>query len=71
MTGEEIVSLAIENDLVIKVYNLLHPIVMTELASLQVNTNALNSDLRLIKKFADANKLDVIKNILAESEDKK
>lgn len=71
MTKEEIVRLAIENDLAIEVYNLLHPIVMAELASLQVNSNALNADLRLIKKFANANKLDVIKDILKESESEK
>ena len=43
---------------------------ITELDDLQDKSDKLNSELRLVKKFADANKLDAIKDILAESEDK-
>lgn len=68
MNKEQIVKLAVENNLVAEVYDALHYIVMAELGALQDKSDRLNSELRLIKKFADANKLDVIKVILAESE---
>lgn len=71
MTREEIVKLAVDNDLVMEVYGMLHFIIVAELGSLRDKVDNANSELRLIKKFADANKLDVIKDILrAESEDK-
>lgn len=69
MTKEQIVTLAVENNLVAEVYDILHRIVIAELDSLQDKSDKLNSELRLVKKFADANKLDAIKNILAESEE--
>lgn len=69
MTKEQIVKLAIDNDLVEDVYDTLHFIIMAKLENLRIMSAELNSELRLVKKFADANKLDVIKDILAESEE--
>lgn len=66
---QQIVKLAIDNDVVEEVYSILHHIIMTKLDSLEYKSDRLNSDLRLIKKYADADKLDVIKDILAESEE--
>ena len=66
MTKEQIVKLAVDNDLVEEVYGTLHFIIMAELGNLRDRSDKLNSELRLIKKFADVNKLDVIKNILSE-----
>lgn len=71
MTKEEIVKLAIDNDLVEEVYDILHFIVIAKLDNLRNRTNNAESELRLIKKYADANKLKAIQDILAESEDKK
>lgn len=70
MTKEQIVKYAVDNDLVEEVYDTLHFIIMAKLGKLAVESANLNSELRLVKKFADANKLDVIKDILAESEEK-
>lgn len=70
MTKEQIVKLAVDNDLVEEVYGILHYVIMAKLSSLQDKSDRLNSDLRLIKKFAGVDKLDVIKEILAESGDK-
>ena len=70
MTKEQIVKLAVENDLAEDVYDALHFIVMAKLGNLRNRANEANTELRLIKKFADVNKLDVIKDILAESEDR-
>ena len=70
MTKEEIVKLAVENNLVEDVYGILHFIIMAELGNLRNRSDDLNSELRLIKRYADANKLNAIKDILAESEDK-
>lgn len=69
MTKEQIVKLVVENNLVAEVYDILHYIVIAKLGALQNESDRLNSDLRLIKKFADANMIDVIKDILAESEE--
>ena len=69
MTKEEIVNLAIENNLVVEVYDILHNIVITKLVTMQDKSVELSAELRLVKKFADANQLKTIKNIL-ESEDK-
>lgn len=66
MTKEQIAKLAIENNLVEEVYDLLHHIMMEELKFLHNKSAEMHADLRLIKKFADLNKLDVIKDILAE-----
>jgi hypothetical protein len=68
MTEEQIVQLAIDNDLVEEVYDTLHFIIMAKFESLRERADEVTSELRLIKKFADVNKLDVIKGILAESE---
>lgn len=70
MTKEQIVKLAVDNDLVEEVYGTLHFIVMAKLGNLRDRADEANAELRLIKKFADADKLDVIKDILSESEDK-
>lgn len=70
MTKDEIVKLAVDNNLVEEVYDTLHFIVIAKLGNLEYRTVNAESDLRLVKKFADANKLDAIKDILAESEDK-
>ena len=69
MTKEQIVKLAVENNLVAEVYDILHFIIMAKLENLRTRSAELNSELQLVKKFADANKLDVIKDILAESEE--
>jgi len=66
MTKEQIVQLAVDNDLVEEVYGTLHFIIMSELGNIRDKSDKLNSELRLIKKFADVNKLDVIKDILSE-----
>lgn len=68
MTKEEIVKSAIENDLVVEVYDILHHVVMAKIDALQDESAELNAELRLVKKFADANNLKVIKTILSESE---
>lgn len=64
MTKEEIATLAVENDLVEDVYGILHFIIMARIESLQTDLDRANADLRLIRKFADADNLDVIKDIL-------
>lgn len=69
MTKEQIAKLAVENNLVAEVYDILHYIMISRLGALQDKSDKLNSELRLIKKFADENKLDVIKDILVESEE--
>ena len=69
MTKEQIVKLAVDNDLVDEVYGTLHFIIMAKLGNLRNRADEANAELSLIKKFADANKLDVIKDILAESEE--
>ena len=71
MTKEQIVKLAVDNDLVEEVYDTLHFIVIAKLGNLRNRADVAEHDLRLIKKYADANKLGAIKDILAEkSEDK-
>ena len=69
MTKEQIVKLAVDNDLVEEVYDTLHFIIMAKLGNLRFKAENAESDLRLIRKYANANKLDVIKDILEESED--
>lgn len=71
MTKDQIVKLAVENHLVKEVYDALHDIVIAELGALQEKSDKLNSELRLVQKFANANKLDVIKDILFLSEEEK
>ena len=69
MTKEQIVKLAVENNLVAEVYDTLHYIMIAKLSALQGESNELNANLRLVKKFADIDRLDVVKDILAESEE--
>jgi hypothetical protein len=66
MTKEQIVQLVVDNNLVDEVYDTLHFMIMAELGNIRDRSDKLNSELRLIKKFADVNKLDVIKDILSE-----
>ena len=66
MTKEQIVKLAIDNDLVEEVYDTLHFLILAKLGNLRNRIDEANAELRLIKKFADANKLDVIKDIMKE-----
>ena len=70
MTKEEIVKLAVDNNLVDEVYDTLHFIIMAKLGNLSERTLNAESELRLIKKYANANKLKAIQDILAESEGK-
>ena len=69
MTKEQILQLVVENNLVVEVYDMLHYLMIAKLGALQDKSDTLNAELRLVKKFADANKLDVIKDILAEREE--
>lgn len=64
MTKEEIVVLIIENDWEEEIYNMLHTVIMKELQNSHQELDKAHTDLRLIRKFADADKLDVIKDIL-------
>lgn len=66
MTKEQIFKLIIENGLVEEVYADLHLIIMVKLGNLRDRVDEANAELRLIKKFAAVNKLDVIKDILSE-----
>lgn len=50
MTKEEIATLAVENDLVEDVYEILHFIIMARIGSLQTDLDRANADLRLIRK---------------------
>lgn len=68
MTKEQIVQLAVDNDLVEEVYDTLHFIIMARFENLRERADEVTSELRLIKKFADVNKLDVIKGLLAGRE---
>ena len=64
MTKSEIVDLVILNGWTEDVYDMLHHAMMREAKDLRLDRDRANSDLRLIKKYADADKLDVIKHIL-------
>ena len=68
MTKEEIVKLAVDNDLVEEVYGALHNIIVAKLRNLRDRVSTSKTDIRLLKKYAAANKLDVIKVLLEESE---
>lgn len=70
MTKDRIVRLAVDNDLVEEVYDTLHFIIMAKLGNLMCRADNAESDLRLIKKYAEADKLSAIKDILTGSEDK-
>lgn len=69
MTREQIFKLIVENGLVEEVYADLHLIIVVKLKNLKDRIDKAEAELRLIKKFADANKLDVIKDILSEMTD--
>ena len=69
MTSEQIAKLAVESGLVAEVYDILHSIIIADLRDSKNRVSEANSKLNLIKKFADANKLKVIKDIFAESEE--
>lgn len=64
MSEKEIVKLAIENDLVLEVYNHLHSYIMTDIDRLQLNLTKAHTDLKLVKKYADVNNLKAIKAIV-------
>lgn len=68
MTKEEIVKLAVDNNLVDEVYGTLHFIIMAKLGNLEERTKKAESDLRLIRKYVNANKLEVIKDILSKED---
>ena len=69
MTKEQILKLIVENGLVEEVYADLHLIIVVKLKKLRDRIDKAEAELRLIKKFADVNKLDVIKDILSEEEE--
>lgn len=69
MTKEQIIKLIVENGLVEEVYADLHLIIVVKLKNLRDRIDKAEAELRLIKKFADVNKLDVIKDILSEEEE--
>lgn len=64
MTKEEIATLAVKNDLVEDVYEILHFIILAKLNNLTADLSEANTNLKLIKKFADIGRLDVIQDIL-------
>ena len=66
MDANEIVKLAIDNNLVLEVYEELHPIVLDEIKKEKTKVRELSAELRLIKKFVNTNNLKVIKDILAD-----
>ena len=70
MTKEEIVVLIIENDLEEEVYNMLHTVIMKELQNSHQNLEKAHTDLRLIRKFADADNFDGVKLVLIEDGEK-
>ena len=66
MTKEEIVVLIIENDLEEEVYNMLHTVIMKEMQNLHQDLDKAHTDLRLVRKFANADNFDGIKLVLLE-----
>lgn len=64
MTKSEIVDLVVMNDWTEDVYDMLHHVIMRQMKDLRLDRDRANTDLKLIRKFADADKLDVIKDIL-------
>jgi len=68
MTKEDIVKLAVDNHLVLEVYDALHSIVMVNISYLRDKNAELSAERKLVKKFANVNKLNVIKDILKEDE---
>lgn len=70
MTKEEITKTIIDNDLVEEVYDMLHYIIMAELGNLQRELTKASTDLRLVRKFADADNFDGVKLVLIEDGEK-
>ena len=68
MDKNEVLELIIKNNLVIEVYDMLHNIVIAKMDDSAHQLANKDSELKLIKRFANANKLDVIKDILVEEE---
>ncbi len=64
MTKSEIVDLVVMNGWIEDVYDMLHHAMMREAKDLRLDRDRANTDLKLIKKYADLDKLDVIKHIL-------
>ena len=69
-TPNQIVQLAIDNNCVNEVYDLLHNIMMDKIKYLKDKSSTLSAEKKLIKKFADVDKLDAIKTILEDEEEK-
>lgn len=65
-TAEQIVQEAIDNYCVNEVYDLLHIIIMDSFKFLKDKSMELDAERELVKKFADLDKLEVIKTILEE-----
>lgn len=70
-TAEQIVQEAIDNYCVNEVYDLLHIIIMDSFKFLKDKSMELDAEKKLIKKFADLDKLEVIKTILEDEEEEK
>lgn len=68
-TAEQIVQEAIDNYCVNEVYDLLHIIIMDSFKFLKDKSMELDAEKKLIKKFADLDKLEVIKTILEDEEE--
>lgn len=66
MTKEEITQLIVDNDLEEEVYDMLHYIIMAKLGNLQRELTKACTDLRLVRKFADADSFDGVKLVLIE-----
>lgn len=64
MTKSEIVDFVVVNGWTEDVYDMLHHAMMKEAKDLRLSRDRANADLRLIRRFADADNLDVIKDIL-------
>lgn len=68
-TAEQIVQEAIDNYCVNEVYDLLHIIIMDSFKFLKDKSMELDAERKLVKKFADLNKLEVIKTILEDEDE--
>jgi len=68
MVKEEILELIVKNNLEVEVYDMLHYIIIAKMDDSAHQLANKDSELKLIKKFANANKLDVIQDILKEAE---
>lgn len=68
MTKEEIVKLAIENNLVVEVYHMLHAVVIAQFSDSVRKARERDATLKVVKKLADKNRLEGIKAVLKEDE---